>query len=107
MANIRKGPQTGVLQRRSWVYRGGAMQDPANEHPRIPLPRTGVKIALGRLHFHGFGVARQGPWITWVNKQNAFLLCYTARKFEERGNTNDSRQGDARHISGHRSHHGR
>src|ERR671920_2391099 len=27
-----------------------------------------VKIALGRLHFHGFGVARQGPWITWVNK---------------------------------------
>src|SRR5688500_5230228 len=60
MANIRKGPQTGVLQRRSWVYRGGAMLDPANEHPRIPLPRT------------------------WVNKQNAFLLCYTARKFEER-----------------------
>jgi hypothetical protein len=22
-----------------------------------------------RLHFHGFGVARQGPWITWVNKE--------------------------------------
>jgi hypothetical protein len=32
------------------------------------LPRTGVKIALGRLYFHGFGVARQGPWITRVNK---------------------------------------
>jgi hypothetical protein len=26
-----------------------------------------VKIALAA-HFHGFGVARQGPWITWVNK---------------------------------------
>src|SRR5215207_249540 len=26
-----------------------------------------VKIALGRLHFHGFGVARQGPWVTSVN----------------------------------------
>ena len=29
-----------------------------------------VKIALGRLHFHGFGVARQGPWVTWVNKSH-------------------------------------
>jgi hypothetical protein len=28
---------------------------------------TGVKIALAA-HFHGFGVARQGPWITWVNR---------------------------------------
>src|SRR5215204_3603165 len=27
-----------------------------------------VKIALGRLHFHGFGVARQGSWVTSVNK---------------------------------------
>src|ERR671911_1441017 len=26
-----------------------------------------VKIALAAAHFHGFGVARQGPWITWVN----------------------------------------
>src|SRR5215203_1826842 len=26
-----------------------------------------VKIASGRLHFHGFGVARQGPWVTSVN----------------------------------------
>src|ERR687889_460988 len=26
-----------------------------------------VKIALGRLHFHGFGVARLGSWVTWVN----------------------------------------
>jgi hypothetical protein len=33
-----------------------------------------VKIALGRLHFHGFGVARQGPWITWVNKGVAVAL---------------------------------
>jgi hypothetical protein len=29
---------------------------------------TGVKIALATAHFHGFGVARQGPWVTWVNK---------------------------------------
>jgi hypothetical protein len=27
-----------------------------------------VKIALAAAHFHGFGVARQGLWITWVNK---------------------------------------
>jgi hypothetical protein len=27
-----------------------------------------VKIALAAAHFHGFGVARQGPWNTWVNE---------------------------------------
>jgi hypothetical protein len=27
-----------------------------------------VKIVSGAAHFHGFGVARQGPWVTWVNK---------------------------------------
>jgi hypothetical protein len=27
-----------------------------------------VKIALTVAHFHGFGVARQGPWVTSVNK---------------------------------------
>jgi hypothetical protein len=27
-----------------------------------------VKIALAAAHFHGFGVARQGPWVTSVNK---------------------------------------
>ena len=32
---------------------------------------TGVKIASTTAHFHGFGVARQGPWITWVNKVRA------------------------------------
>jgi hypothetical protein len=26
-----------------------------------------VKIALAAAHFHDFGVARQGPWNTWVN----------------------------------------
>ena len=26
-----------------------------------------MKIALAVAYFHGFGVARQGPWITWVN----------------------------------------
>ena len=27
-------------------------------------PQAGVKIALTAAHFHGFGVDRQGPWIT-------------------------------------------
>jgi hypothetical protein len=29
---------------------------------------TDVKIALGRLHFHGLGVTRLGPWITSVKE---------------------------------------
>ena len=29
---------------------------------------TSVKIALAAAHFHSVGVARQGPWSTWVNK---------------------------------------
>jgi hypothetical protein len=35
---------------------------------RTPLLSTGVKIGLATVDFHGFGVARQGPWITWVNR---------------------------------------
>src|SRR5215208_143398 len=35
---------------------------------RIPLLSTGVKIVSAVALFHGFGVARQGPWNTWVNK---------------------------------------
>jgi hypothetical protein len=42
----------------------------APEFRRILLLGPGVKIALGRLHFHGLGVARQGPWVTWVNKRD-------------------------------------
>jgi hypothetical protein len=38
------------------------------ELPRTPLPCTGVKIASASAYFHGFGVARQGPWITRVNR---------------------------------------
>jgi hypothetical protein len=30
---------------------------------------TGVKIDSTAVHFYGFGVARQGPWNTWVNKR--------------------------------------
>src|SRR5215208_4209601 len=41
---------------------------PYGEVRRILLLGTGVKIALAAAPFHGFGVARQGPWITWVNK---------------------------------------
>jgi hypothetical protein len=37
---------------------------------RMHLLGTGVKIALVGAHFHGFGVARQGPWITWRKIQN-------------------------------------
>jgi ribosomal protein S14 len=44
-----------------WRYRQGELR-------RIPILGTGVKIALAAAHFHGFGVARQAPWITWVNK---------------------------------------
>jgi hypothetical protein len=35
---------------------------------RIPLLGTGVKIDSAAAHFHGFGVARQGPWFTSVNR---------------------------------------
>jgi hypothetical protein len=40
---------------------------------RIPLPGTGVKIVSAVALFHSFGVARQGPWITWVNKDGQEL----------------------------------
>src|SRR5215213_2848701 len=40
---------------------------PIGEVRRIPILGTGVKIALAAAHFHGIGVARQGPWVTWVN----------------------------------------
>src|SRR5215217_3218050 len=36
---------------------------------RTLLPGTDMKIALTAAHFDGFGVARQGPWITWVNNE--------------------------------------
>ena len=32
-----------------------------------------MKIASAAARFHGFGVARQGPWITWVNRLWALL----------------------------------
>src|SRR5215218_2327401 len=38
---------------------------------RIILPGTGVKIVSAVALFHSFGVARQGPWITWVHKGRA------------------------------------
>src|ERR671910_3589406 len=51
------------------------------EPPRTPFGRssqnsTDVKIAPAAAHFHGFGVARQGPWVTWVNKA-ASVSVYT------------------------------
>jgi hypothetical protein len=50
------------------------MHDPASELRRILLLGTGVKIALAAAHFHGFGVAPQGPWITWMNKGESWSL---------------------------------
>jgi hypothetical protein len=38
-----------------------------DELQRIHLLGTGVKIVSATAHSHGFGVARQGPWVTWVN----------------------------------------
>src|SRR5215217_6930251 len=38
---------------------------------RIPVPGTGVKIVSAVALFHSFGVARQGPWITRVNKDRS------------------------------------
>src|SRR5918994_4453469 len=35
-----------------------------------------VKIVSAAAHFHGFGVARQGPWNTWVNKASEAALCF-------------------------------
>src|SRR5215203_6520744 len=40
---------------------------PSTEVRRISLLSTGVKIDSAAAHFHGFGVARQGPWSTSVN----------------------------------------
>jgi hypothetical protein len=44
------------------------MHDAACRLPRIYLLGTGLRIVWAEAHFHGFGVARQGPWNTWVNK---------------------------------------
>jgi hypothetical protein len=35
---------------------------------RIHLLGTGVKIVSAVVLFHSFGVARQGPWVTWMSK---------------------------------------
>jgi hypothetical protein len=41
--------------------------------PRTRFLGTGVKIAMAAAHFHGFGVARQGSWTTWVNNASTPL----------------------------------
>src|SRR5215208_7190087 len=46
---------------------------------------TGVKIVSAAAQFHGIGVARQGPWLTWVNK----------RKKEGQGLESPSPNGEA------------
>jgi hypothetical protein len=44
------------------------MNNAGGELRRISLLGTGVKIVSAAAHFHGFGVARQGPWVTRVKK---------------------------------------
>jgi hypothetical protein len=52
-----------------WPYLGtNFAKSTLGEVRRILLLGTDVKIALAAAHFHGFGVARQGPWVTSVNK---------------------------------------
>src|SRR5215212_2857180 len=55
---------------------GVRCHDPPHDEAACPClrpfhtvsPRTGVKIVSAVALFHSFGVARQGPWITWVHK---------------------------------------
>src|SRR5215208_6177482 len=41
---------------------------------RTCLLRAWVKIGLAAAHFHSVGVARAGPWNTWVNRGGVFRL---------------------------------
>src|SRR5215213_5644423 len=49
-------------------FPGECSGTPSGKNSRIYLLRAGVKIVSAVALFHSFGVARQGPWITWVNK---------------------------------------
>ena len=40
-----------------------------------------VKIVSAAAHFHGFGVARQGPWNTWVNSDGHRAPCTRIRSW--------------------------
>jgi hypothetical protein len=53
-----KGNSLGCLRLPRHTWESGSVVAPSKAD--VSLRR--------RLHFHGFGVARQGPWITWVNK---------------------------------------
>jgi hypothetical protein len=56
------------------------MHNAGSELPRIHILGTGVKIDSAAAHFHGFGVARQGPWITSVNKGEITLPALTIHR---------------------------
>src|SRR5215216_6012601 len=78
LSSFHIGPLEPVeyLQTLRVLRRGSAF---SSHLPRTPLPRTGVKIVLGAAHFHGFGVARAGPWSTWVNRPQA-VPCQTIHR---------------------------
>jgi hypothetical protein len=54
----------------AFIYQGPFKEDFCAGSPAINevVLGTGVKIAFAAAHVHGFGVARQGPWVTSVNK---------------------------------------
>src|SRR5688572_29627112 len=74
--DVRKfGPKSDKI----WAHRGAFIyQEPFKKDSSTAsrvinevVLGTGVKIALAAAYFHGFGVARRGPWVTSVNKPPA------------------------------------
>jgi hypothetical protein len=59
-----KGNSLGCLRLPRHTWESGSVVAPSKAD--VSLRR--------RLHFHGFGVARQGPWITWVNKARYYAF---------------------------------
>src|SRR5215218_6956892 len=73
-AEMRRTPLRWVFYRKAQASiksrpsrSGGGASDLIDESPARHSCRP-VKIGLAEAHLHGFGVARQGPWITWVNR---------------------------------------
>src|SRR5215208_3401587 len=64
-SSLRGGPATRAMDHWCENSLGGSPFSWLRGGPARAM--AGVKIALAAAHFHGFGVARQGPWLTWVN----------------------------------------
>jgi hypothetical protein len=64
----KKGPPAGgAYSGDPWSFGAGLCRILHPDFQEFSFLSTDVKIASAAAHFHGFGVARQGPWITWVN----------------------------------------